>query len=244
MPDQILLLRLGEAYQKEIFNDLYADLCSKIREHYDLIDTSWLTTEHVTCSKAIIVSDGGLSNKKYKNIQIRLSEYAKAGGTVILACLFSSFVSEPRFASMCRNMQLSWGWGDYHRTDFVLNPAFAPLFGDGAFKTLEQSYSMKAVHLTNVHAEARVYAPTDASRIQSYVFSPDRVDTAQSPAVWQKHGQGYIAYIGDVNNESGSQALIMAMLGEWLVLRASVMMTSLIWVRHRREKVLIPRCAK
>lgn len=213
---QVLLLQLGEEYQGEIFNDLYIGLCNKLAEHYTVIKASSLTTKHRTHSEAIVVTDGGLSKKKYKNVQIGLSEYAKAGGTVILACLFSSFVSGPDFASMCRNMELSWGWGDYHRTNFALNPAIAPIFGNEAFNTLEQSYSMKAVHLTNVHAAAKVYVPTNDSRVQSSVFPADRVDTAQTPAVWQKHGQGYIAYIGDVNNESGSQALIMAMLSKWL----------------------------
>lgn len=211
---QILLLQLGEPYEGNIFKNLYTDLCTKIEEHYTVIKTKSLTTEHLAQSKTIIVTDGGLSKNKRKNVQIRLSEYAKAGGTVMLACLFSSFVSPPDFTSICRNMDLPWGFGDYHRTDFALNPAFAPVFGNEAFKTLEQSYSMKAVHLTDVPATAKVYVPTDDSQVQSFVFPPDTVDTAQTPAVWQKHGQGHIAYIGDVNNESGSQALMMAMLSK------------------------------
>lgn len=231
---QILLLQLGEVYQGEIFNDIYIGLCTKIEEHYKVIKTKTLTTEHLAHSKAIIVADGGLSKNKHRNIQNRLSEYAKSGGTVILACLFSSFVRGPDFASMCRTMELPWGWGDYHRTDFALNPAFAPVFGNEAFMTLKQSYSMKAVHLTNVNPDAKVYVPTDVSRVQSSVFPPDRVDTAQTPAVWQKHGQGHIAYIGDVNNESGSQALVMAMLSKRLnfdPLRGPM----LIRVSHRRK---------
>lgn len=186
-----------------------------MEKHYTITKTTSLTKEHLAHSKAIVVIDGGLSQKKYKNTQIKLSEYAKVGGTVILACLFSNFVSIPNFDKLCQNMDLPWGWGDYHRTDFALNPAFAPVFGNDAFETLQQSYSMKAVHLTNVHSEAKVYVPTDSSRTQSFVFPPGKVDTAQTPAVWQKHGQGHIAYIGDVNNETGSQALIMAMLSKW-----------------------------
>ncbi len=212
---QILLLQLGDAYQRNIFNGLYTALCTKLEEHYTVIKTNSLTTDHLTHSEAIIATHGDLSEKKYKNAHIELSEYAKAGRTVILACLFGSFGSRPNFANMCQNMHLPWEWGDYHHTDFALNPAFAPVFGE-AFKNLKQSYSMKAVHLTNVHAAAKVYVPADSSRVQSSVFPPDRVDTAQTPAVWQKHGHGHIAYIGDVNNEIGSQALIMAMLSKSL----------------------------
>lgn len=211
---QILLLQLGD--QEDLFNNLYTGLCTKIQSKYTVVKTSSLTAEHLAHSEAVIETDGGLSKKKYKNIQIRLSEYAKAGGTVILACLFSNFVSEPDFDFMCQNMDLPWGWGDYHRTVFALNPNFAPVFDRDVFKTLKQSYSMKAAHLTNVHADAKIYVPTDDSRVQSAVFPPDEVDTRQSPAVWQKHGRGHVAYIGDVNNESPSQALIMAMLSKWL----------------------------
>ena len=100
---------------------------------------------------------------------------------------------------------------------------------------------MKAVHLKNVPAAAKIYVPTDDSRVQSAVFPADRVDMAQTPAVWQRHGQGYIAYIGDVNNESGSQVLIMAMLSKLLV---SLIKTvrALICVRYRRQRGPAPTC--
>ncbi|KAL8682717.1 MAG: hypothetical protein Q9186_001228 [Xanthomendoza sp. 1 TL-2023] len=46
------------------------------------------------------------------------------------------------------------------------------------------------------------------------VFAPSAVDQQQSPAVFSKHGSGWIGYIGDVNNEGASQALTMALLGK------------------------------
>lgn len=106
--------------------------------------------------------------------------------------------------------------GGYNHTAFALNPAFAPIFGNKAFKTLEQSYSMEAMQLTNVHPAAKVYIPSNGTSLKWAVFRLDKVDTAETPAAWQKHGQGHIGYIGDVKNESGSQALIMAMLSKCL----------------------------
>ena len=50
------------------------------------------------------------------------------------------------------------------------------------------------------------------------VFPATNVDTAQFPAVWQKHGDGYVGFLGDVNNEAGSQTLLMAMLSKCLSL--------------------------
>lgn len=77
---------------------------------YTVNKTTSLTTEHLTHSEAIFVINRDFSKKKQKNIQIRLSEYAKAGGKVILAYASISVVVDPDFASMCRNMELPWGW--------------------------------------------------------------------------------------------------------------------------------------
>ena len=114
MKPQVLLLQQGPEYQREIFDDLYKGLCSQIEEHYTVIKANSLTIGHLAHSKAIIVTDGGLSKKKNKNFHVRLSEYAKTGGTVILACLFSSFTCGPDFDSMSQTMNLAWSWGDYH----------------------------------------------------------------------------------------------------------------------------------
>lgn len=118
------------------------------------------------------------------------------------------------FIALTEIMGLSWEWGDYHRTTFIPNPAFRSVFGAEAFATLQQSYSMKTVHLKQVPAEAKVYVPTEDSRTQSFVFPPSEVDTAQCPAAVEKHGEVYVGFIGDVNNEVGTRILLMAMLGE------------------------------
>lgn len=49
---------------------------------------------------------------------------------------------------------------------------------------------------------------------QSAVFPAAAVDLQQCPAAFSKCGRGYVGYIGDVNNELGSQKLLMAMLGK------------------------------
>lgn len=73
---------------------------------------------------------------------------------------------------------------------------------------------MKAVHVKDSAVEAKVYVPLEQSRVESRVFGPDPVDQSQSPAVWAKCGEGWLGFIGDVNNEKGSQKLLMAMLGK------------------------------
>ena len=219
---QVLLAQLGDEMQTGVFEDLYAALRAKIETNYDLVKKTTVPTliNHLfqpqPQPQAVLVIDGGLSKQKFKKVQIKLSEYAKAGGAVIMCCLFSSFVSQPDFTTLMQNMDLDWDWGDYHRSNFALNPSLASIFGHSAFKSLQKSYSMKAIHLKDVPAEAKVYLPTAESRTQSMVFPATKVDTAQCPAVWQTHGDGYVGFIGDVNNEVGSQALLMALLGEYV----------------------------
>jgi len=222
-PD-ILLLQLGDEIQVSIFNDLYSALCQNFEAHYNLIKVS--TSAAATNAllkpgprqpKAVLVVDAGLAKRKNKVVQNKLINYAKTGGTLLFCCLFTSFVPPPNFSAMSRSMELGWGFGDYHRTIFALNPAFQSVFGSEVFATLEKAYSMKTVHLTGVPAEAKVYVPTEASRVQSAVFPPDEVDKSQCPAVLQKHGDGFVGFVGDVNNEAGSQALIMAVLSMSLI---------------------------
>lgn len=215
---QVLILQLGDQMQLGLFEDIYSGLRMKVEAHYEVVKKTTAATAIECLSqpnlqlKAVLVVDGGLAKQKFKKVQVKLASYAKGGGTVILCCNFSSFVSGPDFVAMAGNMGLQWEWGDYHRTDFALNPAFESVFGSEAFATLERAYSMKTVHLKDVDAGAKIYVPTDESRTQSAVFLPSRADRAQCPAVLQNHGDGFVGFIGDVNNETGSQALLMAML--------------------------------
>ena len=72
---------------------------------------------------------------------------------------------------------------------------------------------MKALHVKDTPSSARVYSPTPDSREQSLGSYGLSVDQSQSPAVFARCGQGCLGYIGDVNNEEGSQALILVMIG-------------------------------
>ena len=202
---QILLLPLA---QEELFNQMYTPLCSQISAKYTTVRKTTVDDAYsfISSSKpaAVLIADGGLALKKNNHLQRSLIRYAKAGGTVIFGCLFSSFVRPSDLGDLFQKFDLGWKSGDYHRTTFILNEAMKPIFGQQAYKTLEKSYSMKCLHLQNTPASARVYVPTESSRA---------VDQLQCPAVFHKYGEGFVGYIGDVNNEEGSEALTLAMLG-------------------------------
>ena len=217
---QILLIQLDNGQLGGLFDDLDTTLQEEIALRYSIVRQT--TTAAIldrlkqpdASLRAVLVVDGGFAKQKSKTLQLSLSQYAKAGGAVIMCGLFSSFVSPPDFTALAQRMELPWKMGDYHRTDFALNPAFKSVFGPQGFSNLQTSYSMKTVHLEGVPTEAKVYLPTHQSETQSMVFSAAKVDTTQCPAVWQKHGEGFVGFIGDVNNEEGSQILLLTMLSK------------------------------
>ena len=151
--------------------------------------------------------DGGISKQPYANFHHLLAKYAQAGGTVILGCLFSRFCRPPDTAALFQNFDLQWKTGNYERDTFSLNPAAHGVFGEDVYATLAPSYSMKALHLKGaVPASAKIYTAEDEA--------PTAVDSQQSPTVFARYGRGFVGYVGDVNQEEGSNALVMAILGQ------------------------------
>jgi hypothetical protein len=78
--------------------------------------------------------------------------------------------------------------------------------------SLPKSYSQKAVFLSNVKPNDSVYSPSPESRTQSLVFAAEPVNQNQTPAAFIQVGDGWVGYIGNVKNEAGSQAVILAMV--------------------------------
>ncbi len=78
--------------------------------------------------------------------------------------------------------------------------------------SLPNKYSQKAVFLTNVASDDSVYRPSSDSVTQSHVFLPEPANPNEAAVAFTKVGEGWLGYIGDVNNEQGSQAVILSML--------------------------------
>lgn len=217
VPQQVLFLKLSPEHDS-IFNDLYAPVEAKIKTDFQTQEQRSIdgarTYLSTTWPLAILAVDAGLLGNTYEHGQLQkeLASYVRSGGTFIMACLFSGFARPPQLNAFYTRMGLPWRVGDYHRTTFYRNPAFTAIFGPQLHTSLEDSYSMKTLHLQHVTPAARIYVPEASSRIQSMVFAPAEVDLQQCPAVFSPYGKGYLGYIGDVNNEEGSQKLLAAML--------------------------------
>lgn len=106
--------------------------------------------------------------------------------------------------------------GDYLRTTVYLNLNVntAADVGGGRFAHgLPGTYSLKAVSLKGVARDHVVYGPTDLSRVERFGGAGESVDPRQSPVVFAKVGDGWLGYVGDVNGEVESTAVIVAMCG-------------------------------
>ena len=78
--------------------------------------------------------------------------------------------------------------------------------------SLPNSYSQKAVFLKNVASDDSMYRPSSDSVTQSRVFLPAPANPNETAVAFAKVGEGRLGYIGDVNNEQGSQAVLLSML--------------------------------
>lgn len=105
---------------------------------------------------------------------------------------------------------MPWESGDYHRTEFSVNNANTSV----NTSDLVPRYSQKALHLQNVDSKDAIYLPTASSVTQSAVFQAGPVgDRRQTPAALGKCGAGLIGYIGDVNAETETDRVVLAMCG-------------------------------
>lgn len=160
---------------------------------------------------AILITDPGIADSSFSDVLSKVKEYTSRGGTVIFACMFSSFIAPDDFDVFFKtHFYLPWTFGDYHRTTSYLN-ANAKRILESA-ESLPKSYSQKAVFMKNVHADHALYAPTQASEVESFVFS-GRINPAQTPVAWANAAGGWVGYVGDVNGEEGSNKVILSMCG-------------------------------
>ncbi|KIW13028.1 hypothetical protein PV08_08215 [Exophiala spinifera] len=159
--------------------------------------------------QAILVADAGVASRVNNDVIDKLIEYVRGGGIVVLAGSFSSSIRPSDMCKYSRKWNLPWKNGSYCRTTVHLNRSAEGVPRSG----LPASYSQKALFLTNVDNNAAWYLPNEHSRTESHVFSPEPVPTSETPAAFAKVGNGWLGYIGDVNGEEETDAVLLGMLG-------------------------------
>ena len=207
----VLLLSLDkQPYFDEQFAQLIDSLADRATLKRGSKPQSTLTFLSSNTPDAILITDPALTKAKFSAVLDSVKSYVLNGGTVVLAGHFSSFMKPMDIGRWSSSKWgLPWESGDYHRTTVHLNSQAQAL----PLKGLPSSYSQKAVFLKNVASEAAWYLPSQESRTESHVFAPTPVDNRQTPVAFDAIGKGHLGYIGDVNGEEGSTAVVLAMCG-------------------------------
>ncbi|OTA58352.1 hypothetical protein K449DRAFT_415824 [Hypoxylon sp. EC38] len=182
---------------ESMFNDIYASLISRItaKAKMDRATTQQAALDMLTQNpppSVIFVTDAGVAN--LMGVWERVIDCLRGGSTVVLAASFSSFVSEGQFNRCFNKIGLPWKRGGYYRTNVSLRPG---VVDDRLKEQLLPSYSQKAVYVQRV-SRSDVW----------YAGKQDEVAVA-----FTKVGNGMLGYVGDVNGENGSEAVVLAMLG-------------------------------
>ncbi|XDG09919.1 hypothetical protein ABKA04_009534 [Annulohypoxylon sp. FPYF3050] len=182
---------------ESMFNDIYASLISRItaKAKLDRATTQKAALDMLTQSpppSVIFVTDAGAVTTV--KVWERVIDCLRGGSTVVLAACFSSFVNQGQFDRCFARIGLPWKRGDYYRTNVSLRPGAV---ADRLKKQLLSTYSQKALYVQGV-ARSDVW----------YAGGKDEVAVA-----FTKVGNGMLGYVGDVNGEDGSEAVVLAMLG-------------------------------
>ncbi|KAE8140423.1 hypothetical protein BDV38DRAFT_269025 [Aspergillus pseudotamarii] len=157
------------------------------------------------------ITDEALTLPKNRTVWEAVLGYVRGGGTAVVMGHFPSFVRPNSLKPFFAQAGLTWEVGSYHRTTLALNEAAV---GVATAQKLPQRYSQKAVFVKNVGPGEMWYRTDDDSVVESLVFSPMSVNKAGETAVaLAEVGTGKLGYVGDVNAEDGSNAVILAMCG-------------------------------
>ena len=146
--------------------------------------------------RAIFVTDAAITKKKHAAVLRAVVSYVREqGGTLVLGATFSTFVKPADLASFfASNFSLPWKSADYQRTDVRLNERARTMSTHG----LPVGYSQKALLLKGVSPDAALYFSGKDSK---------------TPAAFAPVGSGWLGYLGDVNQEHGTDDVVLAMCG-------------------------------
>jgi ribonuclease HI len=160
---------------------------------------------------AVLVTDEALTLREHAPVWDAVLQYVRQGGTAVCMGHFPCFVKPLSIKPFFARAGLDWEEGAYQRTTLVLNRQ--AIGADLASKLLPE-YSQKAVFLKHAKPSDAWYVTNKHSVLESLVFGAENVHKpGESPVLLACVGEGKLGYIGDVNGEEGSEAVVLAMCG-------------------------------
>ncbi|KAH9820612.1 hypothetical protein DFH28DRAFT_1194438 [Melampsora americana] len=176
----------------DFHHEMYQNFHNQIVSLYTIeeaktIDESPAALDSPSKPKLVLLVHGGICDKEYFMVTKKVSSYAKEGGTVIMCLNFATFLKRPNTKWIFqRYFGLTWKLGNYTRQDFTLNNMF--------------NKDVKALNISKVSQHSQIYMVNDEVK-------------SEAPVIFKRYAEtGFIGYIGDVNNETGSQDVLLAML--------------------------------
>ncbi|KAJ5029793.1 hypothetical protein J3E73DRAFT_379654 [Bipolaris maydis] len=158
--------------------------------------------------QAVLVTDSGIV--QHRAVYAKLLDYVRGGGRLVFMGNFSTMTTTKDIDRLFQEAGLPWTHGAYQRTTVHRNDTE----DTSSHTSLPPSYSQKAVFLAGVPDKDAWYLPKDSSHTESHVFYPVPItDQEQTPIALTNIGKGKLGYVGDVNGEEGSDAVVLAMCG-------------------------------
>ncbi|GAA6000758.1 hypothetical protein JCM10207_004641 [Rhodosporidiobolus poonsookiae] len=177
--------------------------------------------DHPVPPKCILFSSGEIDADGHAELRAQLRKYVEKGGRLVLGGPLCNFIATPKIQSVLSDLGApEWRFGGYHRTTFALNlghPLYDALPGNSTARAaLPSSYSIKSVFLAGVPRGEALYQTTKDSKSESIIamMRPMIAVTDDEVAVAAKKvGEGWLAWVGDVNQEQGSTMATLVLLG-------------------------------
>ena len=213
---EIFVFSLGDAQQQSLLREVHGRLMdalaakSNLRQATNAQDALGLLTQNGQ-PNGVFVTDPDIAVSKNHAVSEQLKDYVHNGGTLVLGGLFSAQIRPNDLGKYMREKwDLPWEAGSYHRTTLFLNDQVVNRPSSG----LPSSYSQKAVFLKNVDPDTAWYVATDRSVPESLIPMPGRgIDLLETSVAFVRIGNGSLGYVGDVNAEEGTDAVVLAMFG-------------------------------
>lgn len=225
MAPPVIVARLTQEDNPEIrtmFMEQYQPLMNVVRGGHPaaamITDFKQLDLKSKNRPKAVLMVTNEVTKAHHVSLRAELARYVETGGALILCCWFVSKSTPWEIDGVLWEFKCGWSvkeqLHEYVRRGLALNPAFRPTIGDAPFKILEDSYAIQAVHLQGVAEPHKAYHQAfEELNTEIGVLDPGAETT---PSAFRKHGRGFLGYVGDIAIESGTHALIAAMLGKYL----------------------------
>lgn len=158
--------------------------------------------------QAVLVTDGGIA--QHRAVYAKLLNYIRGGSILVLIGNFSSLTRPKDLDKLFQEAGLPWTHAEYQRTTVYHNDTEET----SSHTSLPSSYSQKAVFLAGVPGKDAWYLPNNSSKTESFVFHSKPVtDQKQTPITLTNIGKGKLGYVGNVNGEESSDAVVLAIYG-------------------------------